>query len=113
MYLGSIEEGGEGEAAAVVTEVVTGVVIVAEGDTVPTGGIVDVAEDVVTKPWVSQEGCRIPTLCSALHFFLLLMNASIFSLSFFSFYTLLCKCTFGKPNAIFSVCHFRQLPRCA
>ena len=39
MCRGSIEEGEEGEAA--VTEVVTGVVIVAEGDTVPTGGTVD------------------------------------------------------------------------
>ena len=41
MYLGSIEEGEEGEAAVVVTEVVTGVVIVAEVGTVPTGGTVD------------------------------------------------------------------------
>ena len=41
MYLGSIEGGEEGEAAAAATEVVTGVVIVAEGDTVPTGGTVD------------------------------------------------------------------------
>lgn len=39
MYLGSIEEGEEGEA---VTEAVTGVVIVAEqGDSVPTGVTVD------------------------------------------------------------------------
>jgi hypothetical protein len=38
MFLGSIEEGEEGE---VVTEAVTGVVIVAEGGTVPTGVTVD------------------------------------------------------------------------
>lgn len=34
------------------------------------------------------------------------MNSSFFDL----FFTSLCKCTFGKPNTLLSVCHFRQLP---
>lgn len=64
MYLGSIEE--EGEEAEAVTEAVTGVDIVAEeGDTVPTGAPVDVAEDVVSNPW-SLKKAVVFRLCSQL-----------------------------------------------
>ena len=117
MFLGSIEQGGgEGE---VVTEAVTGVVIVAEGGTVPTGVTVDgtfkatvhntvctlshwmltVAEDVVTNPW-SLKKAVVSRLRFQLYIFSPLMNATFFSLS--TRYILLCKCTFdivlGKPN---------------
>ena len=43
-----------------------------------------VAEDVVINPRESQEGCRIPTLCSALHLFS--FNERLCLQSFFLFF---------------------------